>query len=397
MMSDIDFIKILEEKCLLDKINGRTKFYFILKILNKMNIIKSEDLEKSQDLILPNIFKDDFFAPISAIVPRYNNEYEEYNKIGEGGFGKVFISKHYLDNNVYAIKKILVEENKINSINNVISEILILSRLQHHNIVRYYNSWMEPYILTGDIKDDSDFDSDNDEDLNILLLENNESSSNTEIEEELELNKGNDLSNQQIIKKDIINEKKYQSFLIFYIQMELCDKITLEDILNNKGDLDINEKINILKQLICATKYLHDNNIIHRDIKPKNILFSNNILKLSDFGLSILNNNQGCMSSSKGTFLYKDPHFSDKHMDIYSIGVIITEMFCEFTTQMERFEVLSELKNNKIPNYLPNFLQNIIKYCICNEKNKRYNIVKLENVINNHKNGKYIQSQYRNY
>ena len=77
MMSDIDFIKILEEKCLLDKINGRTKFYFILKILNKMNIIKSEDLEKSQDLILPNIFKDDFFAPISAIVPRYNNEYEE--------------------------------------------------------------------------------------------------------------------------------------------------------------------------------------------------------------------------------------------------------------------------------------------------------------------------------
>ena len=75
---------------------------------------------------------------------------------------------------------------KINSINNVISEILILSRLQHPNIVRYYNSWVEPYILTGDIKDDSDFDSDNDEDLNILLLENNESSSNTEIEEELE-------------------------------------------------------------------------------------------------------------------------------------------------------------------------------------------------------------------
>jgi serine/threonine protein kinase len=395
-MSDIDFIKILEEKCLIDKINGRGKFYFILKILNKMNIIKSEDFSKSQDLILPSVFRDDFFAPISAIVPRYSNEYEEYNKIGEGGFGKVFISKHYLDNNVYAIKKILVEEDKINSINNVISEILILSRLQHPNIVRYYNSWMEPYILTEDNKDNSDFDSDNDEDLNILLLENNKSSSNTEIEGELELNKDSDSSNQQIIKKDTI-KKEYKSFLIFYIQMELCDKITLEDILNNKEDLEINEKINILKQLICATKYLHDNNIIHRDIKPKNILFSNNILKLSDFGLSILNSNQDCMSSSKGTFLYKDPHFNDKYMDIYSIGIIITEMFCKFTTQMERFKVLSELKDNQIPNYLPNFLQNIIKYCICNEKDKRYNIVKLQNVINNHKNGKYIQSQDRNY
>lgn len=388
-MSDIDFIKILEGKCLLDKINGRTKFYFILKILNKMNIIKSEDLENSQDLILPNVFKNDLFTPISAIVPRYNNEYEEYNQIGEGGFGKVFISKHYLDNNVYAIKKILVKENKINSINNAISEILILSRLQHPNIVRYYNSWIEPYILERDNKEDSDFESDNDEDLNILLLENNKSGSNTGCKGELELNKDNDLPIQQIIKKDII-KNEYQSFLIFYIQMELCDKITLEDILNNKKDLDINETINILKQLICATKYLHENNIIHRDIKPKNILFSNNILKLTDFGLSILNSKPNCITSSEGTFLYKDPHFSNKYMDIYSIGVIITEMFCKFKTQMERFKVLSELKNNKIPNYLPNFLKNIIKYCICNEMDKRYNIFKLQNVINNYQNVKYI-------
>ena len=52
-------------------------------------------------------------------------------------------------------------------------------------------------------------------------------------------------------------------------------------------------------------------------------------------------------------------------MDIYSIGVIITEIFSNFNTQMERIQVLSALRENNIPEYLPTFLQNIIKSCVC--------------------------------
>ena len=69
-------------------------------------------------------------------------------------------------------------------------------------------------------------------------------------------------------------------------------------------------------------------------------------------------------------------------MDIYSIGVIITEMFSNFNTQMERIKVLSELRNNNVPQYLPLFLQNLIKFCICSNLDERYDIEQLQNVIN---------------
>ena len=163
--------------------------------------------------------------------------------------------------------------------------------------------------------------------------------------------------------------------------MELCEKYTLSDIINK---INLSQKINILKQIISAIKYLHNNNIIHRDVKPKNILFSkDNIVKLSDFGLSTINSNINILNSSKGSYLYKDPFFENQKMDIYSIGVIILEMFSNFNTEMERIKKISDLKDNKISDNLPDALRNIIQSCITHIKSDRYNIEELENVINN--------------
>ena len=70
------------------------------------------------------------------------------------------------------------------------------------------------------------------------------------------------------------------------------------------------------------------------DIKPKNILFSleTDTIKLADFGLSCLEDSSSRISSSQGTYLYLDPHGApdSKTVDIYSIGVVITELFCKF-------------------------------------------------------------------
>ena len=146
MLSQSVLIEQIKKRCFeKDKINGDIKFRFILNIFKNLNILESSEIEKL--VINSDLFSNGNFISLSNIIPRYTNEYKEYNKIGQGGFGEVFVSKHYLDNNLYAVKKIIIPEEKHSDINSAISEILILSRLNHPNIVRYFNSWIEPCII----------------------------------------------------------------------------------------------------------------------------------------------------------------------------------------------------------------------------------------------------------
>ena len=149
MLSESDLIEQIQKKCIeKDQVNGEIKFNFILEIFKKLNILENCEIESP---FFNKLIKNDNFIPLSNIIPRYNSEYKEYNKIGEGGFGSVYSSKHYLDNNFYAIKKIIIPVDNNCEINLAISEILILSRLCHPNIVRYYNSWVEPFISEKNI------------------------------------------------------------------------------------------------------------------------------------------------------------------------------------------------------------------------------------------------------
>lgn len=110
--------------------------------------------------------------------------------------------------------------------------------------------------------------------------------------------------------------------------MELADQGTVADLLQRCPRLPENHVATIAKQLLQAVKYLHESGIVHRDIKPGNILISQGQLKLSDFGTATSNINLS--EGTVGTMSYMAPEVVDgkaggKESDIWSVGCVICE------------------------------------------------------------------------
>ena len=93
------------------------------------------------------------FIPSRAGLLRYANEFHELGRLGKGGFGEVFKARNKLDGQLYAIKKIT--QNTPGSLSAILSETILLSRLNHPNVVRYFNTWLEEDI-SGVLDTDED-------------------------------------------------------------------------------------------------------------------------------------------------------------------------------------------------------------------------------------------------
>ena len=122
---------------------------------------------------------------------------------------------------------------------------------------------------------------------------------------------------------------------IHFIVMELIDGKSLSQIIEEQGRLDYKDAINIAQQVASALSLAHKNQIIHRDVKPHNILItSSGIAKLADFGIaravskeSIEEGNEKIM----GSVHYFSPEqargaYVDERSDIYSLGIVLFEM-----------------------------------------------------------------------
>lgn len=129
---------------------------------------------------------------------------------------------------------------------------------------------------------------------------------------------------------DVIKKNDY-----VYIIMEFCDSGNLRNILKKP----IKEKYAqfYFLQLANGLKYLDKNNIIHRDIKPKNILLTNSrrILKIADFGFARKSKDQSLYDTICGSPLYMAPeimgnNYYNKQTDLWSIGMILFEMLYGF-------------------------------------------------------------------
>ena len=119
---------------------------------------------------------------------------------------------------------------------------------------------------------------------------------------------------------------------LHFIVMELVEGITLKRFIERKGKLEVKEAVGITIQIAQGMEAAHDNHIIHRDIKPQNIIISRDgKVKVTDFGIAKATNSNTITSNAMGSVHYLSPEqarggYSDEKSDIYSLGVTLYEM-----------------------------------------------------------------------
>lgn len=121
---------------------------------------------------------------------------------------------------------------------------------------------------------------------------------------------------------------------IYYIVMELIQGKTLKQIINEDGSLPWKWSINIAIQIASALEAAHRNNIVHRDIKPHNIIITEEgLAKVTDFGIAkaVSNSTITAFGTTIGSVHYFSPEhakggFTDAKSDLYSLGVVMYEM-----------------------------------------------------------------------
>ena len=196
---------------------------------------------------------------------------------------------------------------------------------------------------------------------------------------------------------DVVDEGRYH-----FIVMELVDGITLKEYIRIKGKLDITEGVSIAIQVARALKTAHAQHIVHRDIKPQNILITDDSkVKVADFGIARAVSEQTVNANAIGSVHYISPEQArggrcDARSDIYSLGITMYEMFTgrvPFTGESTVAVALAHLEqamtppsvyNNKIS---PNLERIILKCTKKGPANRYQNITELlddlENVLLN--------------
>lgn len=119
-----------------------------------------------------------------------------------------------------------------------------------------------------------------------------------------------------------------------YIVMEYVEGITLKEYIEQQGKVKIREALYFVMQILRALQHAHDKGIVHRDIKPQNImLISNGTLKVTDFGIATFSRDETktMTGTAIGSVHYISPEqakgsLTDAKSDIYSVGVVLYEM-----------------------------------------------------------------------
>jgi hypothetical protein len=255
------------------------------------------------------ILDENFYLNSCINNGEYKKDFRELEVISTGHYGVVCKAIYKKQNRIFAIKKIALTENEINS-DLISKELNLMMKSNSVFVVLYFKAWVEEnyYAENG--------------------FENYK-------------NSGIDLSHV------VFDAKK--PFLL-HIQMELCYKTLkrindqLNEVLNRKyngilSPLGYYINSEIFKEICESVNFLHKQNppIIHRDLKPENILLTNGLhgrfIKIADFGLATYHEFEGQSHTKyKGAMSYMAPEvmkrkYYDTKADIYSLGIIYEDLF----------------------------------------------------------------------
>lgn len=173
---------------------------------------------------------------------------------------------------------------------------------------------------------------------------------------------------------------------IHYIVMELIDGITLKKYIEKKGPLPVKEAVSIAIQVSQGIEAAHNNHIIHRDIKPQNIMISREgKVKVTDFGIARAASTNTINSNAMGSVHYISPEqarggYIDEKSDIYSLGITLYELITgkvpfegDSTVSVALQHINDDLPSPKdtIPD-LPVSVEKIILKCTQKKPDRRY-------------------------
>ncbi|XP_043791915.1 eIF-2-alpha kinase GCN2 isoform X2 [Apis laboriosa] len=288
------------------------------------------------------------YVPPLGSHSRITNEFEILEWLGRGAFGDVLKVKNKLDGGIYAIKRIELNPKNKQLNKKITREVKLLSRMNHENVVRYYNSWIESAIITDAVEErlsitfsekknpdplnhlgmddieklapplhevewnvsyksrtnttlpadsdednsDASSDTDSDEDCAFLMQNLLRMDSSDSIEFEKDTNYQTSASNINNNENGNIDESKemVREIQFMYIQMEFCEKSTLRTAIDG-GLYEDRERVwRLFREIVEGLAHIHQQGMIHRDLKPVNIfLDSNDHVKIGDFGLATTN------------------------------------------------------------------------------------------------------------
>ena len=176
---------------------------------------------------------------------------------------------------------------------------------------------------------------------------------------------------------------------MYYIVMEYVEGITLKTYIEKKGQLSFKESASIAIQVARGIESAHNKNIIHRDIKPQNIIISTEgKVKVTDFGIAKATSSNTISSDVMGSVHYASPEqarngFVDGRSDIYSLGIVMFEMvtgrvpFDGETTVAVALQHLQEeiARPSKYAPDLPISFEKIILKCTQKTPDRRYQTI----------------------